>query len=109
MASHNKLRDGVANLVSNAFTPTYFLCNKIYTGRNVRGGKEKLKGSPSKYEGELKGGLLIRDLCTKGMDIIHDMRVMNTDATSYQSKSPKNSLETAKKAKKKKYLHACLK
>ena len=37
------------------------------------------------------------------------MRVVNTDATSYQSKNPEKCLETAEKAKKKKYLDACLK
>ena len=37
------------------------------------------------------------------------MRVVNTDATSYRSKSPEKCLETTEKAKKKKYLYACLK
>ena len=36
------------------------------------------------------------------------MHVMNTDATSYQSKNPDKCLETAEKGKKKKYLDACL-
>ena len=37
------------------------------------------------------------------------MRVVNTDATPYQYKSPEKCLETTDKAKKKKYLDTCLK
>ena len=72
------------------------------------GGKYKLEGSSSKDKGELKGDLLIRDLWTQGTDSIHDMRVVNTDAVSHQSKNPKKFLETAESDKKKNYLHACL-
>ena len=43
-------------------------------------------------KGELKRDLLIRDLWVQGMNSIHDMNVMNTDATSYQSKNPKKCL-----------------
>ena len=39
-------------------------------------------------------------------DSIHNMRVVNTGATSYQYKSPEKCLETAEKEKKKKYLKA---
>ena len=73
------------------------------------GGKEKLKGSPSKEEEELKGYLLIRYLWTYGTDNIHDMHVVNTDAPSYQAKNPKKCLETAENKKKRKYPDACLK
>ena len=41
------------------------------------------------------------------MDSIHDMRVMNTGAVSYQSKTPENYLDTANRDKKKTYLNAC--
>ena len=61
---------------------------KIYTGCAVHRGKGKLKGKPLKDKGYLKGDLLIRYLWTQGMDSIHDMRVLNNDAASYQSKSP---------------------
>ena len=37
------------------------------------------------------------------------MRAVNNDATTYQSKSPEKFLETADKAKKKKYPDVCLK
>ena len=45
----------------------------------------------------------------QGTDNIQDISVLNTDATSYQSKSPEKCLETAEKAKKNNYLSACLK
>ena len=61
---------------------------KIYTGCAVHGGKENLKRSPSKDVGDLKGGIIIRDLCTQGTDSINKMRVVNTDAISHQSKPP---------------------
>ena len=73
-----------------------------------RGGKGKGKGEPPPEEGEEKGDLLIRDLCTQGTDSIHDMRVVNTDAVSYQYQTPEKFLETAESKKKNNYLHACL-
>ena len=81
---------------------------KIYTGRAVHEGKDKLKGPPSHDVGDMRGGLLIRDLWKQGMDSIHNMRVVNTDATSYQCKYPDKCLETTNKAKRKKYLDSCL-
>ena len=101
---HNNLHDGLSELASKDFTPVHVRDDpNIYTGRAVRGGTDNLKGSPSKDEGELKEDLLIRYLWMQGTDSIHNMRVVNTDATSYQSKSPEKCLETAKKAKKELY------
>ena len=62
----------------------------------------------SQEGGKEKGGILIQDLWTQGTDIIHDMRVMNTDAVYYQSKPPEKFLETAERQNKKKYLNVCL-
>ena len=61
------------------------------------GGKDKLKGTPSKDKRELKEDLLIIDLWTHGMDSIHDMHAVNTDATSNHSKNSEECLETADK------------
>ena len=92
---HNDLRVSFSDLASKAFTPTHVLGDpKIYTGRAVRGGTDKLKGSPYKDKGYLKGCLLIRDLWVQGTNSINNMHVMNTDATSYQSKTPNKFLET---------------
>ena len=77
---------------------------KLDTGCAVRVGKDNLKGSPSKEKVYLKENLLIRNFWTQGTDSIHDMCVVNTDATSYQSKTPEKCLETAKNAKKRSIL-----
>ena len=50
----------------------------------MRVGKDKIKGPPLKDKGDLKGDLLVRDLWIQRTDSIHDMCVMNIDATSYQ-------------------------
>ena len=109
-ACQNKLRNGVADYVIKAFTPTHVYDDpKIYTVCAIRGGKNDIKWSPSKYVEELKGGILIREPWIQGTDSIHNMRVANSDATSYQSKSPENCLETDERENKKKYIYACLK
>ena len=109
-ACHNELRDWVSKLATKAFNPTHVRDDpKIYTGYAVSGGKENLKGSPSQDIGELKGGLLINNLWTQGTDSINVTRVVNNDATSYQSKFPEKCLKTAKKANKKKFINAFLK
>ena len=72
-------------------------------------GKKNIKDYPSQDIGEAKGGIRIRDLLKQGADSIHNMRVVNTDATYDQSKSPEKCLETSEKAKKKKYIDAFLK
>ena len=104
MACHIELNDGVSNLASKAFTPTHVHDDpKIYTCRAVHRGKYKIKGPPSKDLVELKVDLLIIDLWTQGTYSINDTIVVRTDATTYKYRSPKNVLETAEKAKKKKY------
>ena len=42
------------------------------------------------------------------MDSIHDMRVVNIDAVSYQSQTLEKCLETAERNKNKNHHHACL-
>ena len=68
---------------------------KFFTSRDVGGGgKAKCKGkdtSPA-YMGEEKGDILIRYLWTQETNIIHYMRVVNTDTVSYQSNNPDNCL-----------------
>ena len=49
--SVDELHDGVSDLVKKPFTPTHVRYKpKIYTGHAVQGGKDKLKGYPSKDE-----------------------------------------------------------
>ena len=87
---------------------------KIFTGCTVRWGKAKyketgnVKEAPLPEEGEENGENLIRDHWTQGTGSITDMRVVNTDAVSYQSKTLEKCLETLKRKKNSKYLNACL-
>ena len=80
----------------------------------MQGGKAKVKAqvkgieAPPPKEGEEKGHLLIQELWTQGADSIHDMRVVNTDTVSYQSKTLEKCLETAKRETKKQYLNTSI-
>ena len=55
---------------------------------------------------------LIADLCVRGVwepqtEALFDIRVVDTDARSYRSRSPRDVLRTAEGEKKRKYLQAC--
>ena len=63
--------------------------------------------SPKKTNGE-RGDMLYRNLWEVGTDCITDVRICDTDAASYRTKTPEKVLEEAEEAKKKKYLHHCL-
>ena len=52
--------------------------------------------------------LIIHDLCQLGMDIIHNMRVINTDALTYQRRLTEKYIQTVEKDKNQKYLDAFL-
>ena len=51
---------------------------------------------------------MIRYIWIQGTDRIQYMRVVNTDAVSYQSKTPEKCLDTTDCKKKRKYRNACL-
>ena len=117
-ACHNELRDGVADLAGKAFKPSH-VCDEplIYSGRAVKttmampAGSNKTKTSehPAALEvTEQKGDLLIRDLWKQGTDSVHDMRVVKTDALTYQLKDPEKCLHDAEKGKKNMYQESCL-
>ena len=55
-----------------------------------------------------KGDLLIRELWNNGTDSVHGIRIVNTDAKSYLVKTPEKCLHDAARAKKNRYLEACL-
>ena len=97
-ACHNELRDGVSELTVKAFTPSH-VCNDplIYSVHVVK----RTKAAPARAGGtnnnaevqppevtEQKGDLLIRDIWQQGTDIVHDMRVMNTDTPMHRTKDP---------------------
>ena len=55
-----------------------------------------------------RGDLLVRGFWTRGTDVIVDVRVTDTDVTSYRSLPPSKVLEKQEREKKKKYLEPCL-
>ena len=57
---------------------------------------------------EQKGNLRIRDFWQRWTESIHNMRVVNTGALSYQNKSKEKCLQKAENDKKKKYMYSCL-
>ena len=71
--------------------------------------KEKIKGYPSKDKEDMKGDLLVRDIWTQVTDSIHDMRVVNMHASSYQYQTSDKYLETDDGEKKRKYPDAWIK
>ena len=70
---------------------------KIFTGQSVCGekAKSKYKKATPIEEGEMKRGILIRDLWMQRTDSVYEICVVNTDAVSCQSKNPEKCLETA--------------
>ena len=103
MARHNELRDGVEDLAGKAFTPSH-VCDDplIFTGCVVKRKKATPAGASVTTERdgalppevtEQKGDLLIRDLCQNGINSVHDMRVVNTDAKSHTDKTPEKCLQ----------------
>ena len=118
MARHNELRDGVADLAGKAFTPSHERDDPlIFASRTMKMLKAKQAGdsgtidqdgAPPPEATEHKGDLLIRDLWQNGMDSVHGMRVVNTDAKSHSDKTPENYLQEAERGKKWRYLDACI-
>ena len=114
-ARHYKLCDGIADLAGKAFTPTHIRYNPlIFSGHAVHSTKEHLARpthAPTKKKSESKEhkvNLLIRDLCQKGTDSVHDMRAINTESKYHLDKKPWKCLQEADRARKKMYLEAYL-
>ena len=137
LARHNELRDEVADHATKAFSPNAVRDDPlIYQGRTQAKGEKAKAAEPAPKSGaatggkgkgkrgnqqcpaeeeekddggtEEKGDLLIRDLWKRGTDCILDMRVVNTDSPSYGLRDPEAVLRSAERAKKRKYLQACL-
>ena len=83
-------------------------CCEVEEGNYNPAGK-LLSNSPLAVENlDQKGYLLIQNLWNRGMDIIHGMCVVNTDALSHLNKSLEHFLQTEEKEKKNKYMDSCL-
>ena len=108
-------------MVIKSFTPSYVRGNLlIYTGNSMQGVMTRpsghQKGNPDRTKNpplvledpKKKRDLLRRYLRQKIMDSIHNMRVLNTNTSSYLKMTPKKCLQVAKKEKKQTYMQACL-
>ena len=89
---HNEVRDAFGDLASLVWSPVV---------------KE-----PIVNDGSASADTLIADLCIRGVweaqtEALFDIRVIDTDARSYCTRSPKDVLGTAEGEKKRKYLQAC--
>ena len=100
---HNDLRDRIANLDGKSFTPLHMRHNPFIQPDCVLwDGNDQLAPSYDSnqlacwYATEHEGDLLIWNLCQRGMEIIHNMHVVNTDNLSYPNKSPDKCIQTAK-------------
>ena len=115
---HNELHDGVAELTGKAFTPSHVRNYPlIFSGSVMKrtkatpvgaSGTIDQTGAPPSEVTEQKEDLLIRDLWQNGMDSVHNMRVINTDAKSHIAKAPEKCLQEAKRGKNRMDLATCL-
>ena len=111
MVRHNDLRDGVVDLARKSFTPSHVRNDPlIFSGCAMKRTMEKpampkISTSAKKLEAtEQKVNLMICELWNNGIEIFHDMRVVNTDAKSHSSKTPENCIQEEERTKKKMYL-----
>ena len=96
MDHHNKLGDGFAHLASKAFTPAHVRDDpKVFTGRAMRGGKDKskVKETLPKDEGDMNGDILIQYIWIQGTNSINNMCVVNNDAITHQPPNPEKCLD----------------
>ena len=93
---HNNIHGGISNLFRYSYVPIYVHNEPlIHTGSDMWGVKSQSDGQkyPKNillvvYNCEQKGYLLVWYLCQKGIDIIHEMRAVNTGASSYLQGAP---------------------
>jgi hypothetical protein len=86
----------------------------IHSRRTAEETKAKEPKSPavhhlSRSSNKERGDLLMWGFWARGMDVIVDIRMSDTDAKLYWSRDPHKVLATQEREKKKKYLQSCLK
>jgi hypothetical protein len=108
---HNDVASAWAGLCQHALTPAAVSSKPfIYVGRATNTRTEATldsDGFPVDRPGA-QGDVGVHGFWHRGHTAIFDIRITNTDATSYLSSSPSKILATQEKAKKRKYLEPCL-
>ena len=109
---HNELRDELSALASRALKPSAVRDEPIITPSSSPSASGSSSASqapaPVVTSPDDRGDLLIRNLWSRGTDCIIDVRVTDLDAKSQNRKAPSTILANHEKAKKHKYLAACL-
>ena len=103
---HDEINYELSNLMRLAFKKSVVRAEpRIFNGSPATNSEND---SPTIDESGERGDLLVRGFWENGMDAIIDVRVVDTDAKSYNSRDPASVLKTAEKSKKNKYLEHCL-
>ena len=119
MTWNNELHDGLSDLSLISFAPLY-LCNNclIHTDNFIQDLSTQSSGQIQRRNHMLnntllvledlknKGELLIWDICKKGTKNIHDMHIVNTDASYYPERYLKKCLQMSDNEKK--YVPGCV-
>jgi hypothetical protein len=116
ISQHNDIRDELSNLASTTFFSSTFRDKlRIHTSRAAepKSTHEKQESPAIQHlfqnnRMEDRGDILVGGLWTCGTDYISNVRIMDVDAKSQQSKDPHKVLEAHEREKKKKDLEACL-
>ena len=95
MNRHNKIRDGVAELPGKESTPSH-VCGYPLIHKGVSVQERKINSHryhpPTIHQllqiTRSRREIIIRDLWKRGTESIHEIRVMKTDAFSYQTNAP---------------------
>ena len=122
---HNEVRDEIAHLATLALSSSrvrdepiiniglHARETKFQNAQHVHSSSPSQPAnthSPPHQDGNFfdRGDLLIHGLFEKQTSCILDIRVTDTDSPSYLSSTPERCIRNQEKAKKKKYLEACL-
>jgi hypothetical protein len=109
---HDEIKGELEYLASQALTPSAVRDEPLINpGRAADEEKAKepcVEKIHNNHNEEDRGDLLIRSFWDRATDLIIDVRVTDTDAKSYKSRTPAKVLESQEREKKKKYLEPCL-
>jgi hypothetical protein len=103
---HDEINYELANLMRLAFKKSVVRAEpRIFNGSPATTSENP---NPTVDPSGERGDLLVRGFWENGMDAIIDVRCVDTDAKSYNSRDPEKVLKSAEKSKKNKYLEHCL-
>jgi hypothetical protein len=108
---HNKIRDELIHLAGKAFTPSAICGKPLLQGcgaENTKTCRTNCASANKPVNKDDHGDILLLGSWARGTECIVNVQVTDTDAPSYQTRSPVSVLKLQEKEKKWKYLEACL-